>query len=71
LLYEDDGSSFNYRKGEWMGIQMAWNDARRILSLHLEPGSRVLSPASRAIVVQVAGATRNVTFNGRPIQVSF
>ena len=23
LLYEDDGSSFNYRKGEWMGLQMA------------------------------------------------
>ena len=20
LLYEDDGSSFNYRKGEWMGL---------------------------------------------------
>jgi alpha-glucosidase (family GH31 glycosyl hydrolase) len=22
LLYEDDGRSFNYRKGEWLGIQM-------------------------------------------------
>ena len=28
LLYEDDGNSFNYRKGEWMGIQMTWNDAQ-------------------------------------------
>ena len=27
LLYEDDGTSFNYRNGEWMGIQMAWDDA--------------------------------------------
>src|SRR5260370_31111016 len=24
LLYEDDGSSFNYGKGEWLGIQIAW-----------------------------------------------
>jgi len=22
LLYEDDGKSFNYRRGEWMGIEM-------------------------------------------------
>ena len=44
LLYEDDGASFNYRKGEWMGIQMAWDDKRRALSLHLAPGSRLLPP---------------------------
>ncbi len=71
LLYEDDGKSFNYRKGEWTGIQMAWNDARRILSLHLAPGSRVLPMESRAIAVKVAGTTRSVTFDGKPVQVSF
>jgi alpha-glucosidase/alpha-D-xyloside xylohydrolase len=71
LLYEDDGSSFNYRNGEWMGIQMEWNDARRILSLHLAPGSRLLPPESRSIVVKVAGTTRSVTFVGKPVQVSF
>ena len=38
LLYEDDGSSFDYRKGEWMGIQMAWNDARKALTLRLAAG---------------------------------
>jgi alpha-glucosidase/alpha-D-xyloside xylohydrolase len=27
LLYEDDGTSFNFRHGEWMGIQMNWDDA--------------------------------------------
>jgi len=26
VLYEDDGRSFNYRIGEWMGIVMEWND---------------------------------------------
>ena len=28
LLYEDDGISFQYRTGNWMGIEMAWNDSR-------------------------------------------
>jgi alpha-glucosidase (family GH31 glycosyl hydrolase) len=71
LLYEDDGSSFNYRKGEWTGIQMAWDDARRKLSLQLASGSRMLSPDPRAITVQLADVTRNVTFKGKPVDVSF
>jgi alpha-glucosidase/alpha-D-xyloside xylohydrolase len=71
LLYEDDGASFNYRQGEWMGIQMAWDDGRSMLSLRLAPGSRLLPPEARTIVVKLAGTTRSVTFEGKPVQVSF
>jgi alpha-glucosidase (family GH31 glycosyl hydrolase) len=70
LLYEDDGSSFNYRKGEWMGIQMTWNDASRTLRLQLAPGSRMLPPRARPITVQLADTTRAVTFEGKPVEVS-
>jgi alpha-glucosidase (family GH31 glycosyl hydrolase) len=71
LLYEDDGTSFNYRQGEWMGIQMAWDDARKILSLQLAPGSRMLSSEPKAMTVHLAEATRSVTFRGKPVVVSF
>jgi alpha-glucosidase (family GH31 glycosyl hydrolase) len=71
LLYEDDGISFNYRKGDWTGIQMTWNDARRTLKLQLTAGSRMLSPEPRPIVVQLAKDTRSVTFKGEPVEVSF
>ncbi|MGA2022798.1 MAG: DUF5110 domain-containing protein, partial [Candidatus Sulfotelmatobacter sp.] len=71
LLYEDDGTSFNYRKGEWMGIQMAWDDGRKILSLQLARGSRMLSSEPKAITVQLAEVARNVTFKGKPVEVSF
>ncbi|MGB7022939.1 MAG: TIM-barrel domain-containing protein [Candidatus Acidiferrales bacterium] len=71
LLYEDDGKSFNYRKGDWMGIKMAWNDSRRVLSLHLAEGSRMLPPARRQIEVKLAQATRRIDFEGRPTQVAF
>jgi alpha-glucosidase (family GH31 glycosyl hydrolase) len=71
LLYEDDGTSFDYRKGEWMGIRMEWDDKRRKLSLQLAQGSRLLPPGPRAMVVQLAGTSRNLTFEGKPIQVSF
>jgi alpha-glucosidase (family GH31 glycosyl hydrolase) len=78
MLYEDDGRSFNYRHGEWMGVQMSWNDARRVLSLHLAKGSRMLPPLRRKLEVTLAnarrdehGPTRSVVLDGRPLEVHF
>jgi alpha-glucosidase (family GH31 glycosyl hydrolase) len=69
LLYEDDGTSFNYRNGEWMGIQMTWNDSRKVLQIDLAPGSRMLPPAPRPLIVKLAETMRNVTFSGRPLEI--
>ena len=69
LLYEDDGKSFNYRKGEWMGTQMNWNDARRSLVLRLADGSRGLG--RRKIELKLQDATRTVEFDGHPVEVAF
>jgi len=54
-------------------IALTWNDSERRLGLHLAPGSRMLAPASRPIVVRVAGGvdTRTVTFTGRPVDLEF
>ena len=71
LLYEDDGTSFNYRKGEWMGIQVAWNEAARKLTLQLAPGSRMLPPERRNLTVDLAGTKRDVTFEGKSVELSF
>ena len=71
LLYEDDGSSFNYRHGEWMGMQMTWNDARRALRLSLASGSRMLPPLRRELIVQLGDVTRHAIFEGRPLEVRF
>jgi alpha-glucosidase/alpha-D-xyloside xylohydrolase len=72
-LYEDDGRTFDYRKGEWMGIVMAWDDRARRLTLRLEPGSRIRPPMPRMIEARIVGATatKTVTFNGRPVRVDF
>jgi alpha-glucosidase (family GH31 glycosyl hydrolase) len=72
-LYEDDGSTFNYRKGEFTKIRLTWNDSRRLLMLRLAEGSRMLPPLSRRIEVRLAPdrTARAVVFEGRPIQVRF
>jgi alpha-glucosidase (family GH31 glycosyl hydrolase) len=65
LLYEDDGKSFAYRQGEWMGIEMRWKDAGKKLEMRLADGSRVL--ARRAMVVKLAEMEKNVTFAGKRV----
>ena len=71
-LYEDDGKTFDYRRGAWMRVEMKWNDAARRLTLRLAPGSRMLPPARRAIDVRVAGEkeTRSVVFAGQAVVVN-
>jgi alpha-D-xyloside xylohydrolase len=71
LLYEDDGSSFGYRHGEWMGIQMVWNDARRSLTLRLAAGSKMLPPVAKEVRVKVGAATKSAVFDGRIIELLF
>ena len=71
LLYEDDGRSFNYRRGEWMGTRLSWTDAQRTLTLSLEPGSRMLGPMPRSISVKLLHSEKTVAFDGKPAQVTF
>lgn len=70
-MYEDDGATFDYQRGDWMGLEMHWDDRQRRLTLRLASGSRMRPPARRRIQVRVAGAqaTREVVFSGTSIQV--
>jgi alpha-glucosidase/alpha-D-xyloside xylohydrolase len=71
LLYEDDGRSFNYRRGEWMGLRLRWDDAQSTLTLSLEPGSRLLPPSQRSIEVELLKMKKHVAFDGKQIDVRF
>ena len=71
-LYEDDGKTFNYRRGAWMGTDIAWDDGARRLTLRLAAGSRMMVPSRREIGVRVAGdrSSKRVVFTGRPLAVT-
>jgi alpha-glucosidase/alpha-D-xyloside xylohydrolase len=70
-LFEDDGRSFAYKTGQWMGLSFRWADAARRLSIQLAPGSRMRAPLTRDIVIRVAGRseTKPLSFSGRPISL--
>jgi alpha-glucosidase/alpha-D-xyloside xylohydrolase len=71
-LFEDDGRSFEYRRGAWMGLSFTWSDRERRLLITLTPGSRMRAPLVRDIDVRVAGQKeiRSVKFSGRPVTVA-
>jgi alpha-glucosidase/alpha-D-xyloside xylohydrolase len=71
LLYEDDGVSFGYRKGEWMGLNLSWNNQERVLTLSLAAGSRLLHPGPRILRARALPARdfRTVHFEGRPLKI--
>jgi alpha-glucosidase (family GH31 glycosyl hydrolase) len=72
-LYEDDGTTFNFEKGEWSKLHFAWNDARRSLSISMVKGSRPAVPLPRKIEVRLAGdkTGRTVEFTGKDQTLSF
>ena len=39
LLYEDDGETYNYEKGEYATIELAWEDAARRLIIGARQGT--------------------------------
>ena len=70
-LYEDDGKTFNFRRGEFTRIEISWEDASRRLRLRPAPGSRMMEYEKKSIVVKIAGesATHEVTFGGKPQEI--
>jgi alpha-glucosidase (family GH31 glycosyl hydrolase) len=68
-LYEDDGRSFGYRRGDWTGMEMRWEDARRTFTVRLAEGSRV--PERRTMEVKLPDATRSIEFEGHPVSIAF
>jgi alpha-glucosidase/alpha-D-xyloside xylohydrolase len=71
-LYEDDGKTFDYRKGDFMRLRMAWDDAQHRLQLRLVRGTRMIGASKRNIVVRMVdgSVSREVVFDGTPLDVS-
>jgi alpha-glucosidase/alpha-D-xyloside xylohydrolase len=72
MVYDDDGKSFRYRDGQWMGLALSWEDRGRRLSLRLADGSRMMPPLERAIEVRnmAGGGAASVVFTGTPVEVA-
>jgi alpha-glucosidase (family GH31 glycosyl hydrolase) len=70
-LYDDDGATFDYRRGEFTKLDLTWNDSRRTLSVRPARKSRPIT--SREIEVRLAPekSTRKAVYDGRSIEIRF
>jgi len=70
VLYEDDGATFDYRKGDFLELGLTWNDASRELTVlrGLQSGR---TGAGRAFAARLAGTTitKTLTFDGRSVSI--
>jgi alpha-glucosidase (family GH31 glycosyl hydrolase) len=73
LVYEDDGVSFAHRHGDWMGLDLQWDDRAKRLSIELAEGSRMRPPLERKLELKIMpdGPTRPAVFTGKKLDLSF
>jgi alpha-glucosidase/alpha-D-xyloside xylohydrolase len=67
-LYEDDGSSFEYERGQFSRLRVEWRNSDRQLTLAVVEGSR---PVNWQLSLRIAGESnvKQVQFNGTPLVV--
>jgi alpha-glucosidase/alpha-D-xyloside xylohydrolase len=73
-LFEDDGISQKYLRGEGSWTRLRWDDAARRLTL--EPGAlkgarNVVTPRTFEVLLLPEGTKQSVTYSGRRMSVSF
>ncbi len=72
-LYEDDGVTYNYEKGEYTWIPMNWDEKSSTLTIADRTGSFKEMPAQKHITVEVIGSTGTRTaeleYTGKNVSV--
>jgi alpha-glucosidase/alpha-D-xyloside xylohydrolase len=69
-LYEDDGVTFDFLKGEEMWLRFVWKDRDRRLAMSLRAGSKMRAPHRRTLQVNLPpeNLTREIVFEGNPVE---
>nr|MBP6307501.1 DUF5110 domain-containing protein [Opitutaceae bacterium] len=75
-LYDDDGESYAYERGERATCELTWNDATRTLRLGARQGSFPDMIPTRRFEVRLCGASqpatgRTITYDGSAQSVTF
>ena len=71
-LYEDDGVSRGYERGECSRITFRWNQQKQQLSIDRRRGSYPSMPATRRFVIKEPnGKLRTVDYNGKAVTLKY
>ena len=69
-LYEDDGTTYDYEKGNFTRIPMRWNDRQHTLTIGDRQGHYAGMLTTRHLVIALPdGSTKQVIYTGRELAV--
>jgi len=77
-LYDDDGETYRYEKGEYATVALVWDEARRALRIGTREGGYPGMTTQRTLNVRLMPArpgeriqTKTVRFRGEPVELHF
>ncbi len=71
MLYEDEGDTYDYEKGQFATIPFDWNDSSQTLTIGARQGGFPGMLQSRTFrVVFVGGPEKTIQYNGRAVTVA-
>ena len=72
LVYEDDGVSFAYRTGDWMGLDLRWEDQAKRLTIQLAEARAMRPPLERKLELRLIpdAPARTVAFTGKKLEIT-
>jgi alpha-glucosidase/alpha-D-xyloside xylohydrolase len=73
ILYDDDGVSFNYQKGQYTRVELRWDDRARRLTIAPEHISGTWNEITRNLEIRLAtsGAAKRMRFSNKIQSVQF
>ena len=71
-LYEDEGDSYNYERGQYTTILMTWKNAARTLTIGTRQGQyKGMLQGRKFTVVLPDGTTKTIDYNGTETNIKF
>lgn len=73
-LYEDDGLTYNYEKGDYATVTFTWNDAGKCLKVSAVEGNASVAPAQREFRIRLftpeGTETATVRYDGNATEIT-
>ncbi|MDE6631931.1 MAG: DUF5110 domain-containing protein, partial [Muribaculaceae bacterium] len=68
-LYDDDGETYDFEKGEFTRIKMSWDDNKNELTIADAEGTYPEAPATRKMTFRKGDKSKTITYKGKSTKV--
>ena len=70
-LYEDEGTNYNYEKGEYSTIPFNWNNDKQQLTIGKRAGGFERMEQEKTFIVHLGKETKTIRYTGKKVNIKF